>query len=140
MWSIETGHSHKCSDCGQTYYDYEGGCECCVRCEACGEIITDKNSCRHTALCSDCCVCCDSFSFTTTWAVMFGIGEIEKINLNEMILVGRGEDTQILSEIKKAFFGDSEFEKIWIVKDSADYVGMMFESYKDAMRYKNDQI
>ena len=26
-WSIESGYSHKCPDCGQVWYDSDGGCD-----------------------------------------------------------------------------------------------------------------
>lgn len=32
-WSFESGYSHKCSECGGTYYDSDGGCDCQVEAE-----------------------------------------------------------------------------------------------------------
>lgn len=47
-WSIESGYSHTCHDCGRTYTDSDGGCDC-RRCEKCGAVDV-----RGNAKCQEC--------------------------------------------------------------------------------------
>ena len=46
------GRANKCPDCGQTWYDHEGGCECGT-CEECGRVMA-ANDLDERGLCDDC--------------------------------------------------------------------------------------
>ena len=42
-WSIESGYSHKCPDCGQVWYDSDGGCDS----DYCAELMTRQEALKE---------------------------------------------------------------------------------------------